>query len=77
MAALALLAGCGAEPEAGWRPGAATARNVAALAGNGDDLILPRRESPRDALRRDAAIGQYAQRRADAPAEAETVRPKP
>jgi type IV pilus biogenesis protein CpaD/CtpE len=69
LAAPVLLAGCGGgEADAEWRPGAATRGNIAALAANPDDLYLPRREAPRDAVRRDAVIGHYAQRRADAPA---------
>lgn len=69
LAVPALLAGCGGgEADAEWRPGAVTRGNIAALAANPDDLYLPRREAPRDAVRRDAVIGQYAQRRADAPA---------
>lgn len=69
LAAPVLPAGCGwgeADPE--WRPGAATRGNIAALAANPDDLYLPRREAPRDAVRRDAVIGHYGQRRTDASA---------
>ncbi len=72
LAMPALLAGCGSpvggEADAEWRAGAVTRRNIAALAENPDDLYLPRREAPRDAVRRDAVIGQYAQRRANASA---------
>lgn len=47
-----------------WRPGCAARRNLAALADNPADLHLARREGPRDAMRRDAVIGGYAQSRA-------------
>jgi type IV pilus biogenesis protein CpaD/CtpE len=44
-----------------WRPGCATHRNLAAMAARPDDLYLARPEAPRDAMRRDAVIGNYAQ----------------
>jgi hypothetical protein len=48
-----------------WRPGCATRRNLVAIAENPDDLFIPRSETPRDAMRRDAVIGGYMQSRAD------------
>ena len=53
-----------------WRAGCATRRNLAALAANPDDLYLARRETPRDAMRRDAVINNYAQSRANASPQA-------
>ncbi len=53
-----------------WRAGCATRRNLAALAANPDDLYLARRETPRDAMRRDAVINNYAQSRANAAPQA-------
>jgi hypothetical protein len=44
-----------------WRPGCATHRNLAAMAARPDDLFVARPEAPRDAMRRDAVIGNYAQ----------------
>lgn len=43
-----------------WRPGCATHRNLAVMAARQDDLHLARPEAPRDAMRRDAVIGNYA-----------------
>ncbi len=53
-------------PDQPWRAGCATRRNLAALAANPQDLYLARRETPRDAMRRDAVISNYAQSRAGA-----------
>jgi hypothetical protein len=50
--------GCGGDQTA-WRPGCATARNVAAMADNPRDLDTPRGEAPRDSMRRDALISGY------------------
>lgn len=81
LMSLSLLTGCGRSfpardlADAGglhcssdrqWRPGCATSRNIAAMAENADDLILARRETPRDAMRRDAVIGSYMRSRASA-----------
>jgi hypothetical protein len=50
---------CG-EDRGEWRPGCATMANIAAQADNRRDLDTPRREAPRDAMRRDALISGYA-----------------
>lgn len=50
---------CG-EDRGEWRPGCATMANIAAQADNHRDLDTPRREAPRDAMRRDALISGYA-----------------
>lgn len=42
-----------------WQPGHATAYNTAILADNPRDLDRPRREAPRDSMRRDAVISSY------------------
>jgi type IV pilus biogenesis protein CpaD/CtpE len=44
-----------------WRPGCATHRNLTIMAARQDDLYLARPEAPRDAMRRDSVIGNYAQ----------------
>jgi len=43
-----------------WGLGCATQRNLAVMAANPNDLILARRATPRDAMKRDAVIGSYA-----------------
>ncbi len=57
-----MASSCEAEHAAkeAWRPGCATHRNLAAMAARPDDLYLARPEAPRDAMRRDAVIGNYA-----------------
>jgi hypothetical protein len=47
-----------------WKPGYATARNLAAQAENPADLATPRAEGPRDAMRRDALLSGYVGSRA-------------
>jgi hypothetical protein len=49
---------CGG-PQSAWKPGCATARNIAAQAENPADLATPRVEGPRDAMRRDALLSGY------------------
>jgi hypothetical protein len=51
-----------------WRPGCATHRNIVAAMADPADLYLARRESPRDAVRRDGVISSYAQSRGAAKA---------
>jgi len=46
---------------ASGRLGCATDQNIAALAARPSDLVRPRREQPRDAVRRDAVIAAYRQ----------------
>ncbi len=58
-----------------WRPGCATHRNLAAMAARPDDLYLARPEAPRDAMRRDAVIGNYAKSRVSAADPAVTTAP--
>lgn len=52
------LAACTPEPSSlsDWQFGSATGSNIATLADNPHDLVSPRRETPRDATRRDADI---------------------
>ncbi len=63
----ALLAGCGDEPAppsllitepagCGAQLGCTTERNIAAMVDRPTDLATPRRDKPRDAVRRDAVI---------------------
>ncbi|MGF1618982.1 MAG: CpaD family pilus assembly lipoprotein [Rhodomicrobiaceae bacterium] len=58
-----------------WRPGCATHRNLTAMAARSDDLYLARPEAPRDATRRDAVIGNYAQGSSSAAGSAVTTAP--
>jgi Pilus biogenesis CpaD protein (pilus_cpaD) len=63
----ALLAGCDGEiaapalfeGEPGGCIGCATERNIAAVLDRPADLAAPRREGPRDALRREADLSAY------------------
>ena len=48
-----------AAAEAVWQPGCATRHNLAALVDRPADLRRPRRETPRDASRRDTVIAAY------------------
>lgn len=50
--------GCSARSGA-WKPGCATARNIAAQVENPADLATPRADGPRDAMRRDALFSGY------------------
>lgn len=56
-----------------WRPGCATRRNLAATAETPSDLYLARRETPRDAMRRDAVISGYAKSQAQPAREAKAA----
>lgn len=59
---LALAACEPAEPGSGmaaWQPGVASAYNAALLADHPADFDRPRRETPRDAVRRGAVISSY------------------
>ena len=58
---------CDKEP---WQPGYATRANIANLAENIADLYLPRKHTPRDAMRRDAVFSDYFHSRAKATASA-------
>lgn len=42
-----------------WNHGCATQNNLAAMVANPNDLLGPRRETPSDAARRQAAINRY------------------
>jgi type IV pilus biogenesis protein CpaD/CtpE len=55
------LAACMAEPSSSsdWQFATATGNNIAMLADDPHDLYSPRRETPRDATRRDADIVAY------------------
>jgi type IV pilus biogenesis protein CpaD/CtpE len=72
VALCALLAGCADElpspafadaefPPCEVRLGCATAHNIAAMVDRPADLALPRRERPRDAVRREAVLSAYRQ----------------
>jgi pilus biogenesis lipoprotein CpaD len=50
--------------------GCATRHNIAVLAENPSDLMRPRRETPRDAMRRDSVLSGYFQSRAKSAAPA-------
>ncbi len=89
LAAVLSLSACGPEWLAGsgdescalpatdaWRPGCATLHNLTRLLERPADLRRPRRESPRDAARRDAAIATYRNDSGQsAPAKGEEQRP--
>jgi type IV pilus biogenesis protein CpaD/CtpE len=60
------------EPGTRWQVGCATAQNFAALAEDPVDLRRARQEGPRDAVRRDAVLNDYAQSRSASAAPAPT-----
>jgi type IV pilus biogenesis protein CpaD/CtpE len=80
LAIAALLAGCGGDAglagleedaamECGARLGCASAHNLAVAAARPSDLVMPRREGPRDARRRDVLISAWrAEREPASPA---------
>jgi type IV pilus biogenesis protein CpaD/CtpE len=75
LAIAATLAGCGGDAgpltgledeamDCGGRVGCASAHNLAATVARPSDLVMPRREGPRDARRREVLLGAWRNERA-------------